>query len=162
MNIIATADKKSLDDLVLAEEVAEKAKIEADKVFKDYQEFSQKKEMEIDQLEAGILNANSQLQNINTSLVNSQHDIKKLQQDLAQKQAAYAAFKAKQKNYNIQFVGGGAVWPLPAGREVTSSYGYRTLAFDRYNGYTHTGVDLGGPSVAVRLLLLLGLVMLLT
>lgn len=61
MNIIATADKKSLDDLVLAEEVAEKAKIELTRYLKIIRNFRRKKRWKSISF-AGILNANSQLQ----------------------------------------------------------------------------------------------------
>lgn len=148
MNIIASTDKKSLDELKLYEEVAKNAEKEADRVFEEFQTFSKEKEKELDQLEAGILSASSQLSEMNSVLENSNHDLAKLQADLAQKQAAYAAFKSKQKNYNIEFVGGGAVWPLPAGHQITSPYGQRFLEFDRVNNNYHTGTDMAGPAVA--------------
>lgn len=148
INIIAAADKKSLDDLLLAEEVAKKAEEEADKVMQEYQSFADEKQREIDQLEAGILNANSQLSQMNAILSTSSHDISQLEADLAQRQAAYAAFKSKAQNYNMTFAGGGAVWPLPASREVTSGYGARYMAGDRYNNNIHTGTDFGGAGIA--------------
>lgn len=148
MNIIANADKRSLDDLILAENVAKKAEEEADKVMKEYQTFSEEKQREIDQLEAGILNATSQLSQMNAILSTSAHDISKLEQDLAQKQAAYATFKAKEKNYKMTFAGGGALWPLPASNEISSPYGMRYMAGDRSNNNVHTGTDFGGPGIA--------------
>lgn len=148
MNLIATADKKALDDLILAETVARQAESEADKVMKEYQAFADEKQREIDQLEAGILNATSQLSQMNAILSTSSHDISQLEADLAQKQAAYAAFKEKEKNYNITFAGGGAIWPLPASSEVSSPYGARFMAGDRSNNNVHTGTDFGGAGIA--------------
>lgn len=148
IKLIADADKNSLDELNTAKEVAKKSESLADEVYKEFGKFYEEKQKELDQLEAGILNANSQLAEMNSILSTSNHDISKLENDLAQKQAAYTAFKQKQKQYKIEFTGGGAIWPLPAGHMITSPYGKRDLEFDRVNNYYHTGMDISGPSVA--------------
>lgn len=153
LTAIAEADAKLIARLQAAEEVAQNASQLAVETKEAFDQFLQEKVEEIARLEEGIEATKEEARKLNYLLANRSLEIKDIEKDIAQKEAAYRAYLAALERYKdvigkLNPAGSNAVWPLPASQQIYSPYGYRNMGVDRGNGYLHTGTDFAGPNVA--------------
>ncbi|PNH18322.1 hypothetical protein B7R76_05620 [Mageeibacillus indolicus] len=150
---IAKSDRNIINDLQYAEDLKRAATEIATKTRDEFNTFLKEKVAEIEKLQEGISVAKDQAGQLSGLLQNRTMELQDVQKDLQQKEAAFQAYQAALSKYKGQIsllnpAGSNAVWPLPAGRQISSPYGYRALGFDTANGYMHTGTDFSGPNVA--------------
>lgn len=153
ISAVAASDTDMIQDLRHTEEIRAAATELANRTHEEFLHFMEEKMEQIDKLNEGIELTRQELSNYNQLLNNRTLELQDIQQDLAQKEAAFAAYQAALARYAGQIsqlnpAGHNAVWPLPASQEIYSPYGYRTLGVDASNGYVHTGTDFAGPNVA--------------
>lgn len=150
---ITAADSSVLTELKHAEEIRQAATELAEKTHDAFQTFLEEKEAELADLEAGLDRARQEQSRLAELLTNRSLELENEARDVQAKEAAFQAYQAALAQYSGQIAkltpaAHGAVWPLPASQMVTSPYGYRTLGFDKSNGFVHTGTDFGGPNIA--------------